>query len=180
MVSDCYLKRYGIRAFDTSPYYGSSETILGNILHVLRDEFPRFSYQLVGILDCLCFFVTQFLCQITKCGRYGPSTFDYSPSKIRQAVIQSLDQLKTDYLDAVYLHDVEFVCTPVAPKTTGNHATALRQDAAPYGLGKGDEGTVRGEGDRQVLDAFRELRQLQQQGLVKKIGITGKDLNFKL
>lgn len=180
IFADCCLQRYGIRAFDTSPYYGSSETVLGNILHVLRDEFPRSSYQLVCVLDYARFFGTHFLFQITKCGRFGPSTFDYSPPKIRQAVLRSLDQLKTDYLDAVYLHDVEFVCTPVAPKTTGNHATALRQDAVSYGLGKGDEGTVRGEGDRQVLDAFQELQQLQRQGLVKKIGITGEVVNLKL
>jgi aryl-alcohol dehydrogenase-like predicted oxidoreductase len=117
---------------------------------------------------------------MTKCGRYGPSAFDYSPSKIRQAVMQSLDRLKTDYLDAVYLHDVEFVCTPVAPKSTGNHATALREDAVAYGLGKGDEGTVRGEGDQQVLDAFRELQDLQRQGLVKKIGLTGEGCQFQI
>ena len=39
--------RYGIRAFDTSAYYGPSEIVLGNILESLREEFPRSSYQLV-------------------------------------------------------------------------------------------------------------------------------------
>jgi len=39
--------RYGIRAFDTSAYYGPSEIVLGNILQSLRAEFPRSSYQLV-------------------------------------------------------------------------------------------------------------------------------------
>jgi len=43
-------ERYGIRAFDTSPYYGCSEIVLGKILDCLRDEFPRSSYQLVGNL----------------------------------------------------------------------------------------------------------------------------------
>lgn len=92
--------------------------------------------------------------------------------------MQSLSRLKTDYLDAVYLHDAEFVCTPVGPKATGNPVTALREDAVAYCLGKGDEGTVRGEGDQKVLDAFRELQALQRQGFVRKIGITGEKTNF--
>jgi D-arabinose 1-dehydrogenase len=40
-------KRYGIHTFDTSPFYGPSETILGNALHALNSEFTRSSYQLV-------------------------------------------------------------------------------------------------------------------------------------
>ena len=39
--------RYGIRAFDTSAYYGPSEIVLGGVLKALRDEFPRESYKLV-------------------------------------------------------------------------------------------------------------------------------------
>ncbi|KAF9482004.1 Aldo/keto reductase [Pholiota conissans] len=147
---------YGIRAIDTSVYYGPSEIVLGNVLHALRDEFPRSSYKLM-----------------TKCGRYGTSTFDYSPKTIRESVHRSLDRLKTDYLDAVYLHDVEFVATPFAPRTTGNHSSALKDDAAAYGLAEGDEATIRGEGDQKVLDAFHELQELQSQGIIKNIGITG-------
>ena len=41
------IRRYGISAFDTSPYYGPSEIILGNALEALKHEFPRSSYQLV-------------------------------------------------------------------------------------------------------------------------------------
>lgn len=41
--------RYGIRAIDTSVYYGPSEIVLGNVLHALRDEFPRSSYKLVRL-----------------------------------------------------------------------------------------------------------------------------------
>ncbi|KAJ3503398.1 hypothetical protein NLJ89_g8452 [Agrocybe chaxingu] len=148
--------RYGIRAFDTSVYYGPSEIVLGNALHALREEFPRSSYQIM-----------------TKCGRYGTSTFDYSPTTIRESVKHSLDRLKTDYLDTVYLHDVEFVCTPVAPRTTGNHTTALKEDAVAYGLAVEDKATVRGEGDQKILDAFHELQALKSEGLVKNIGITG-------
>ena len=41
------MSRYGIRAFDTSPYYGPSEIVLGGILKALKGEFPRDSYKLV-------------------------------------------------------------------------------------------------------------------------------------
>ncbi|KAF9535038.1 NADP-dependent oxidoreductase domain-containing protein [Crepidotus variabilis] len=151
--------RYGIKAFDTSVYYGPSEIVLGNMLQALRDEFPRSSYQLM-----------------TKCGRYGVSKFDYSPENIRRSVMQSLDRLQTNYVDTVYLHDVEFVATPIQPKTSGNHASALNADAAAYGLADGDEAKIRGEGDQKVLDAFHELQRMQEEGLVKNIGITGLPL----
>ncbi|PPQ68782.1 hypothetical protein CVT24_007723, partial [Panaeolus cyanescens] len=136
--------RYGVRAFDTSAYYGPSEIILGNALHTLKDEFPRSSYQLM-----------------TKCGRYGLSNFDYSPATIRESVKNSLERLKTDYLDTVYLHDIEFVATPCLPKTSGDHSTALKEDAALYGLAPGEEGKIRGEGDQKILDAFHELQKLK-------------------
>ena len=93
--------------------------------------------------------------------------------------MRSLERLKTDYLDAVYLHDVEFVCTPVAPKANGNHITALKEDAVAYGLGRGDEGIVRGTGDLQVLEAFRELQALKRQGFVRNIGMTGSNAIFQ-
>ncbi|KAF5387739.1 hypothetical protein D9615_000066 [Tricholomella constricta] len=145
--------RYGIRAFDTSVYYGPSEIVLGNALQSLKDEFPRSSYKLM-----------------TKCGRFGTSEFDYSPSRIRESVKRSLERLQTDYLDVVYLHDVEFVCTAVAPRPTGNNLSALAEENVAYGLAEGDEGNIRGEGDQKVLDAFAELRKLQQEGFVKHIG----------
>lgn len=113
---------------------------------------------------------------MTKCGRYGAAKFDYSPATIRESVTRSLARLKTDYLDTVYLHDVEFVCTPFAPRATGNHAGALKDEAAVYGLADGDEATVRGEGDQKVLDAFHTLQDLQSQGFIKHIGITGMPL----
>lgn len=110
---------------------------------------------------------------MTKCGRYGPSSFDYSPAMIRKTVKQSLTRLKTDYLDTVYLHDVEYVCTPITPRETGNHVLSLDEDAAAYGLAEGDEASVRGNGDKTFLDAFYELQALQREGLVKNIGFTG-------
>lgn len=151
--------RYGIRAFDTSRYYGPSEYVLGNILSSLKDEFPRSSYRIM-----------------TKCGRFESGSFDYSPAKIRESVLESLDRLKTTYLDTVYLHDVEFVATAVSPKLTGDHGSALDTQAAAYGLTAGDEAKVWGDGDQKILNAFAELRKLKQEGVVKNIGITGYPL----
>ena len=111
---------------------------------------------------------------MTKCGRYGltPEEFNYSPDTIRKSVMRSLNRLHTDYLDTVYLHDVEFVCAQQLP--AGNHALALVSQAAEYGLQVGDEGRIVGEGDQKVLDAVAELRKLKQEGVVRNVGITGK------
>lgn len=43
------LARHGINAFDTSPYYGVSEIVLGACLKALEAEFPRSSYVLVRV-----------------------------------------------------------------------------------------------------------------------------------
>lgn len=85
---------HGIRAFDTSPYYGPSEELLGNALATpfVRETFPRDSYMI-----------------LTKVGRIAGSEFDYSKEWVRQSVKRSLERLHTDYLDLVYCHDVEFV-----------------------------------------------------------------------
>ncbi|KAI1204331.1 Aldo/keto reductase [Annulohypoxylon truncatum] len=84
----------GVRAFDTSPYYGPSECILGDALAhpSVTQKHPRSSYFLV-----------------TKAGRIASDVFDYSPAWIRSSVMRSLERLHTSYLDLVYMHDVEFV-----------------------------------------------------------------------
>ncbi|KAH3667082.1 hypothetical protein WICMUC_005429 [Wickerhamomyces mucosus] len=83
---------HGIRAIDTSPYYGPSEIILGNALKTLKEDFPRDTYYIV-----------------TKCGRVKLDDFNYSPAAIRASILRSLERLNTNYLDLVYLHDIEFV-----------------------------------------------------------------------
>ncbi|KAB8339320.1 hypothetical protein FH972_022253 [Carpinus fangiana] len=85
---------HGIRAFDTSPYYGPSEELLGAALSdaSISTEFPRSQYHL-----------------LTKVGRIASSEFDYSPASVRKSVDRSLKRLHTTYLDVVYCHDVEFV-----------------------------------------------------------------------
>ncbi|KAM0182792.1 hypothetical protein ACHAPF_001040 [Botrytis cinerea] len=112
----------GVNAFDTSPYYGPSEEILGRALQqpqILANH-PRSSYYLV-----------------TKCGRIAGSEFDYSPAWIKYSISRSLARLHTSYLDVVYLHDVEFVSPP------------------------------------EVLEAIKCLRELQAQGTIHYIGISG-------
>lgn len=81
---------HGLTAFDTSPYYGPSELLLGAALSTLSP--PRSSLFL-----------------ITKTGRLTPTQFDYTPSHTRYSVLRSLKRLSTPYLDLVYTHDCEFV-----------------------------------------------------------------------
>ncbi|PVH92046.1 L-galactose dehydrogenase-like protein (L-GalDH), partial [Periconia macrospinosa] len=85
---------HGIRAFDTSPYYGPSEQLLGEALSTpfVRETFPRSSYMI-----------------LTKVGRISIDEFDYSASWVRASVTRSLERLHTTYLDVVYCHDIEFV-----------------------------------------------------------------------
>ncbi|RSM00821.1 hypothetical protein CEP52_008919 [Fusarium oligoseptatum] len=83
---------HNILGFDTSPYYGPSEILLGDALRKLTPPPPREGYFL-----------------ITKAGRIASDEFDYSPAWIRYSVCRSLERLGTPYLDLVYTHDVEFV-----------------------------------------------------------------------
>lgn len=81
----------GVRAFDTSPYYGPAESLLGQALQS-QSAVPRADYILQS-----------------KCGRLSADKFDYSPLWIKKSVKRSLQRLGTDYLDVVFCHDVEFV-----------------------------------------------------------------------
>ncbi|KAK6540044.1 hypothetical protein TWF694_008875 [Orbilia ellipsospora] len=78
--------------FDTSPYYGPAELLLGKTLTSL--SVPRENY-----------FIS------TKAGRISATEFDYSPKWIRHSISRSLKRLNTTYLDLVYCHDIEFVTT---------------------------------------------------------------------
>lgn len=80
----------GINYIDVSPYYGltKAETVLGQaIKEHSRDRFLLSS----------------------KAGRYGENTFDFSAKRIFDSVEESLRRLNTDYLDILFLHDIEFV-----------------------------------------------------------------------
>jgi Predicted oxidoreductases (related to aryl-alcohol dehydrogenases) len=80
----------GINLIDVSPYYGlkKAEIVLGKALKsVSRDRYYL----------------------STKAGRYGADVFDFRSETIMASVEESLQRLHTDYLDILFLHDIEFV-----------------------------------------------------------------------
>ncbi len=100
----------GITGFDTSPYYGPAEVLLGAALAAAaaagaggrgRDDY--------------------FL--ITKAGRVANAAFDYSAAGIRASVLRSLVRLHTGRVDLVYAHDAEFV----SPAEVVTAVAALRE-----------------------------------------------------
>ena len=78
----------GINFFDVSPYYGRTlaESRLGEALHGVRQQI--------------------FLA--TKCGRYDVTVFDFSRKRITAGLEESLSRLRTDYVDLLQVHDIEF------------------------------------------------------------------------
>ncbi len=80
----------GMNFIDTSPFYGRgmSEIMLGLGLKGI----PRESYRLGS-----------------KLGRYSDVHFDFSAKRVEESAHISLQRLKTDHLDIMLLHDVEFV-----------------------------------------------------------------------
>ena len=78
----------GINYFDTSPYYGDtlSETRLGEALEDVRDQ----------------------VILATKVGRYGGQRFDFSAPRVTRSVDESLARLRTDRIDVIQVHDMEF------------------------------------------------------------------------
>ncbi|GAS80610.1 aldo/keto reductase [Paenibacillus amylolyticus] len=106
----------GMNYIDVSPYYGltKAETVLGEAIRSL----PRSSY----ILS-------------TKAGRYGESEFDFSRQRILNSVQESLNRLHTDYIDILFLHDIEFV-----------PAEIIVEEAFPTLLRLKDQGVIRQAG----------------------------------
>jgi L-galactose dehydrogenase len=78
----------GINFFDVSPYYGIT----------LAEE--RLGEALVGRREKVVL--------ATKCGRYGGAEFDFSAATITAGFEESLKRLRTDYVDLLQAHDVEF------------------------------------------------------------------------
>ncbi len=80
----------GLTYIDTSPYYGRgiSEVLLG----VALADIPR-----------------DRLILSSKLGRYDDDKFDFRAERVVESVEVSLHRLRTDYLDMVFCHDVEFV-----------------------------------------------------------------------
>src|SRR5437660_9217995 len=80
----------GMNFIDTSPYYGRgmSEVLLGIALKGV----PRDRY-ILG----------------TKLGRYDANHFDFSAKRVEESVDVSLHRMRTDHLDIMLCHDIEFV-----------------------------------------------------------------------
>ncbi len=78
----------GINFFDVAPFYGITlaETRLGDALKGKRND----------------------ILLATKCGRHGLRDFDFSYQRILDSADESLIRLKTDYVDLMQLHDIEF------------------------------------------------------------------------
>jgi L-galactose dehydrogenase len=78
----------GINFFDSAPFYGRtlSETRVGKALAGRRHEIVLAS----------------------KCGRYGVNQFDFSAARVITSVEESLQRLRTDHLDILTAHDIEF------------------------------------------------------------------------
>lgn len=78
----------GITFFDTAPYYGRtvSEERLGKMLEGRRDK----------------------VVLATKIGRYDKASFDFSAERVRTSVDESLQRLRTDHIDLITAHDIEF------------------------------------------------------------------------
>ncbi len=78
----------GINFFDVAPFYGITlaETRLGDAIKGKRND----------------------ILLATKCGRYGLRDFDFSYQRILESADESLKRLKTDYVDLMQLHDIEF------------------------------------------------------------------------
>ena len=101
---------------DTSPFYGRgmSEVMLGMGLK----DVPRDSY-LLG----------------TKLGRYTDRHFDFSAKRVEESVHTSLQRLKTDHLDVLLMHDVEFVALPQIWEETIEAVLKIKEQGKARAIG---------------------------------------------
>lgn len=77
------------------------------------------------------------------------------------------------------VHDIEFIAEARTPRKRGNHLSALGGEQDAYGLGEDQAGHVLGNGDKEVLGAIATLRELQDRGVVRRVGISGKLLGSR-
>jgi L-galactose dehydrogenase len=78
----------GINYFDVAPYYGRTlaEKRLGSALEGRREK----------------------VVLATKCCRFDIAGFDFSAERVKADIEGSLGRLKTDYVDLLQIHDIEF------------------------------------------------------------------------
>ena len=89
---------HGINYFDVSPYYGLTlaEERLGAALAGKREQ----------------------VYLATKCGRYGYREFDFSEKRVLTSIDESLSRLRTDYVDLLQVHDIDFTDVATVVKET--------------------------------------------------------------
>jgi len=134
----------GIRYYDTSPWYGltKSERRFGNYLHGQnREEFVLSTK--VGRL-----FVEVSEDEVPPTMWQDPLNYDfehnYTADAIKRSIEESLERLRLDYIDIVYVHDL-------SEDQVG--------DRYPYFLKQAREG------------AFKVLSELRSQGIIKAWGM---------
>ena len=99
--------RAGMRYFDTAPHYGLglSERRFGELLR----EYPREEYALSTKAGRLLVPTPELAGEMDDGGFAVPAThrrqFDFTRDGILRSVEESLERLRMDYLDIVYLHD---------------------------------------------------------------------------
>ncbi|KAL1895256.1 hypothetical protein Sste5346_005403 [Sporothrix stenoceras] len=103
---------HGLKVVDTAPLYEPSEQLLGKALAdpLIADKYSRSDYVLM-----------------TKAGRTGPDTYDYSAEAVDASVRRSLNRLHTTYLDVVFCHDMEAVTDDDVLSAVGALRTLVKE-----------------------------------------------------
>lgn len=133
---------HGIRYFDTAPFYGAglAEIRLGEIL----SEHHRDDYLLSTKVGRVISDELEEKSGLFQWGRKNKVITDYSEDATLRSIEQSLERLKTDRLDFVYVHDV-------SPDFHGDEWITKFDEAR-----KG---------------AFRVLTRLRDEGVIKSWGL---------
>lgn len=104
----------GINYFDVAPAYGGTraETVLGRALRgVARDRYV----------------VSTKVGKYTDPDAYGEDTLDFSRARIRRSIDESAARLGVEYIDIVYLHDIEYQDRRHADRACGEGLAALQE-----------------------------------------------------
>lgn len=89
---------------------------------------------------------------------------------------ESLEAFQTDYLDVVFLHDVEFIAEEAGNANAAGFPMRALQHPQQYHLRPEDAQTSLGQGDETVVLAYQTLLELKEQGLIRRAGISGYPL----
>jgi aryl-alcohol dehydrogenase-like predicted oxidoreductase len=158
-----YALELGINFWDTADFYGNGkiEELISKVLTEKRDEI---------------FIATKFGFRATEDGQ--SSTFDGSPSNMRQAVEASLKRLKVEVIDLYYAHRID----PVIPveEMVGAMAELVKQGKVRYlGLSEAGVNSIKRAQAVHPIAALQSEYSLLTRGvekeilpLCKKLGIT--------